>query len=181
MPRVLLLLPEGFEEIETITPIDVLRRADVEVVVAAISPGIHVTGRCGVTLHADLPLAAIPVGEQVDALILPGGPGVRVLREDVRVVPLIRAYAEAGRWIAAICAAPLVLRDAGLLGPGVRYTAHPSAAAELPGLDAQARVIRHGRLITSRGAGTALDFGLELIEVLVSAEKRAEVAAAICA
>jgi 4-methyl-5(b-hydroxyethyl)-thiazole monophosphate biosynthesis len=73
-----------------------------------------------------------------------------------------------------------VLRDAGLIGPGVRYTAHPSAANELPDLLPDARVVRHERIITSRGAGTALDFGLELIEVLVSAEKRAEVAASIC-
>ncbi len=180
MPRVLLLLPEGFEEIEAITPIDVLRRAGVEVVVAALAPGIHVTGRCGVTLHADLPLAAVPAGESFDALVIPGGPGVRVLRDDPRVVPLVRAHAEAGRWIAAICAAPLVLRDAGLIGAGVRYTAHPSAANELPDLRSDARVVRHERIITSRGAGTALDFGLELIEVLVSAEKRAEVAASIC-
>ena len=181
MPRVLLLLPEGFEEIETITPIDVLRRAGIEVVVAALAPGIHVTGRCGVTMHADLPLSAIPEGERFDALVIPGGPGVRALRDDPRVVPLVRAHAEAGRWIGAICAAPLVLRDAGLIEPGTRYTAHPSAANELPDRLPDARVVRHGRLLTSRGAGTALDFGLELIEVLVSREKRAEVAASICA
>jgi 4-methyl-5(b-hydroxyethyl)-thiazole monophosphate biosynthesis len=181
MPRVLLLLPEGFEEIETITPIDVLRRGGIEVVVAALAPGIHVTGRCGVTMHADLPLSAIPEGERFDALVIPGGPGVRALRDDPRVVPLVRAHAEAGRWIGAICAAPLVLRDAGLIEPGTRYTAHPSAANELPDRLPDARVVRHGRILTSRGAGTALDFGLELIEVLVSREKRAEVAASICA
>jgi 4-methyl-5(b-hydroxyethyl)-thiazole monophosphate biosynthesis len=181
MPRVLLLLPEGFEEIETITPIDVLRRAGIEVVVAALAPGIHVTGRCGVTMHADLPLSAIPEGERFDALVIPGGPGVRALRDDPRVVPLVRAHAEAGRWIGAICAAPLVLRDAGLIEPGTRYTAHPSAANELPDRLPDARVVRHGRILTSRGAGNALDFGLELIEVLVSREKRAEVAASICA
>ena len=181
MPRVLLLLPEGFEEIETITPIDILRRAGIEVVVAALAPGIHVTGRCGVTMHADLPLSAIPEGERFDALVIPGGPGVRALRDDPRVVPLVRAHAEAGRWIGAICAAPLVLRDAGLIEPGTRYTAHPSAANELPDRLPDARVVRHGRILTSRGAGTALDFGLELIEVLVSREKRAEVAASICA
>lgn len=181
MPRVLLLLPEGFEEIETVTPIDVLRRAGVEVVIAALAPGIHVTGRGGITVHADLPLAAIPGGDRFEALLLPGGPGVRALRDDSRVIPLVRACAEAGQWIAAICAAPLVLHDAGLLGDGVRYTAHPSTANELTGLRATDRVVRHGRIITSRGAGTALDFALELVEVLVSADKRREVAAAICA
>jgi 4-methyl-5(b-hydroxyethyl)-thiazole monophosphate biosynthesis len=181
MPRALLLLPEGFEEIETFTPIDLLRRAGVEVVTAALAPGIHVTGRCGVTAHADLPLASVGAQETFDALILPGGPGVRLLREDPRVVPLVRASAAAGRWIAAICAAPLVLKDAGLLGPGVRFTAHTSTAGELPDCLADQRVVRHGRIITSRGAGTALDFGFALIEALVSPEKRAEIAQAICA
>lgn len=181
MLRALLPLPEGFEEIETVTPTDLLRRAGVEVVVAALAPGIHVTGRCGLTLHADLPLTALGAGEPFDALILPGGPGVRLLRGDPRIVPLARHFAAEGRWIGAICAAPLVLHDAGLLPAGTRYTAHPSTESELPGRLPDARVVRHGRIITSRGAGTALDFGLELIEVLVSPEKRAEVAAAICA
>jgi 4-methyl-5(b-hydroxyethyl)-thiazole monophosphate biosynthesis len=181
MPRALLPLPEGFEEMETVAPIDLLRRAGVEVIVAALGPGIHVTGRSGVTLHADLPLAALGEGEAFDALILPGGPGVRVLRDDPRILARVRACAADGRWIGAICAAPLVLHDAGLLPPGARYTAHPSTEGELPGRLPEARVVRHGRIITSRGAGTALDFGLELIEVLVSPEKRAEIAAAICA
>lgn len=181
MPRALLLLPEGFEEIETFTPVDLLRRAGVEVVMAALAPGIHVTGRCGITAHADLPLAAVDGQETFDALILPGGPGVRLLREDARVVPLVRAYAAAGRWIAAICAAPLVLKDAGLLGPEVRFTAHTSSIDELPHTLREQRVVRHGQIITSRGAGTALDFGLTLVEVLVSPEKRAEIAQSICA
>jgi 4-methyl-5(b-hydroxyethyl)-thiazole monophosphate biosynthesis len=180
MPTVLLILPEGFEEIEAITPIDFLRRAGAEVIVAALADGIHVTGRSGITLHADTTLSALPEGRTFDLLILPGGPGVKHLRADPRIVPLARAQANSGRWLAAICAAPTVLHDAGLL-TGKRYTAHFSVAGELASIIANERVVVDDRLITSRGAGTALNFGLVLVEKLFSPEKSAEIAHAICA
>ena len=90
-----------------------------------------------------------------------------------------RQQAEA-RWLAAICAAPTVLNDAGLL-VGRRFTAHSSVASELPTLLADERVVVDGRLITSRGAGTALDFGLMLVERLFTLEKSRELARSICA
>jgi 4-methyl-5(b-hydroxyethyl)-thiazole monophosphate biosynthesis len=180
MPTVLLILPEGFEEIETITPVDLLRRAGAEVIVAALADGIHVTGRSGITLHADTTLSALPEGRTFDLLILPGGPGVKNLRADPRVVPLVRAQANSGRWLAAICAAPTVLHDAGLL-TGKRYTAHFSVAGELASIMAGERVVVDERLVTSRGAGTALDFGLVLVEKLFTPKKSAEIAHAICA
>jgi protein deglycase len=180
MPTVLALLPEGFEEIETVTPVDLLRRAGVEVVVAAIGDSFHVTGRSGVTVHADTTLAALPAERTFDLLFLPGGPGVKHLRADPRVIALVRAQAAAGRWIAAICAAPVVLQDAGVLA-GHRYTAHFSVANELTEILATERVVIDRHVITSRGAGTALDFALTLVEQLVSQPKALEVAAAICA
>lgn len=179
MPTVLAILPEGFEEIEALTPIDLLRRAGVEVTSAALADNFHVTGRSGVTVHADTTLTA--VGDRTfDLLFLPGGPGVKNLRADARVPARARAQAEADRWIAAICAAPAVLHDAGLLTEK-RYTAHFSVAGELTHILSDQRVVVDGRLITSRGAGTALDFGLTLVEHLVSKEKAREVAASICA
>ncbi|MEN9662552.1 MAG: hypothetical protein RL324_1501 [Verrucomicrobiota bacterium] len=178
MPNVLVILAEGFEEIEAVTPIDLLRRAGVEVTIAALAPGIHVTGRGGLTLHADTPLAAVEHAD-FDCVFLPGGPGVKLLRADPRVAAIVRRHAAAGRWLAAICAAPLVLHDAGLLA-GRKYTAHPSTAAELTALRADERVVEDGRLITSRGAGTAVDFGLFLVARLVSAAQSAEVARSIC-
>lgn len=179
MPAVLAILAEGFEEIEALTPIDLLRRAGAEVTVAALAEGIHVTGRSGVTVHADTSLAS--VGEKsFDCLFLPGGPGVKNLRADPRVNAMVRQHDAAGRWIAAICAAPTVLHDAGLLN-GRRYTAHFSVAAELREIRSAERVVVDGRLITSRGAGTALDFGLMLIEKLFSPEKAREIAQSICA
>jgi 4-methyl-5(b-hydroxyethyl)-thiazole monophosphate biosynthesis len=179
MPTILAILPEGFEEIEAVTPIDVLRRAGCQVTVAALGTTAHVTGRCNITMHADTTLG--DAAEQIfDLIFLPGGPGVLNLRGDGRVRELVQRQAAAGRWLAAICAAPTVLNDAGLL-EGRRYTAHFSVAKELPHTLKDERVVVDGKIITSRGAGTALDFGLALVGLLVSPEKAREVAAAICA
>ena len=179
MPSVLAILAEGFEEIEAITPIDVLRRAGVDVTIAALVDGIHVSGRSGVTIHADTTLSTVQTRDY-DCLFLPGGPGVKHLRADSRVRALLLRHEAAGKWIAAICAAPTVLLDAGLL-ENRRYTAHFSVASELPKLLENERVVVDGRLITSRGAGTALDFALRLVELLLSPEKAREVAQSLCA
>jgi len=179
MPTVLVILPEGFEELEAVAPIDLLRRAGAEVTTAALGDGIHVTGRNGLTWHADTTLAA--VGEKLfDALVLPGGPGVSRLRTDRRVHSAVLHHNTEGRWLAAICAAPAVLHDAGLL-TGRRYTAHFSVADELPAILAVERVVADGRILTSRGAGTATDFGLLLVEKMFSTEKAQEIATSICA
>lgn len=178
MPTVLVILPEGFEELEAVAPIDLLRRAGAEVTLAALGDGIHVTGRNGLTLHADTTLNA--VGEQLfDMLMLPGGPGVKLLRPDPRVRAAVLRHDAAGRWLAAICAAPTVFHDAGLLA-GRRYTAHFSVAGELPAILSGERVVADERVLTSRGTGTAIDFGLLLVEKLFSVEKPREIAAAIC-
>src|SRR3954463_12998141 len=91
MPTVLAILAEGFEEIETVTPIDLLRRAGVEVTVAALAEGIHVTGRSGLTLHADTTLAAVE-NQAYDCVFLPGGPGVQRLRADARVRAILQKH-----------------------------------------------------------------------------------------
>ena len=178
MPSVLVVLAEGFEEIEAITPIDLLRRAGAEVTVAALVEGIHVTGRSGITVHADTSLSSVEARD-FDCLLLPGGPGVKHLRADPRIRPLVQRHHAAGKWIAAICAAPTVLHDAGVL-TGRRYTAHPSVATELPAILPDAKVVVDGPIITSRGAGTAVDFGAVVIEKLFAAEKAAEVSRSIC-
>ena len=177
MPTVLAILAEGFEEIEATAPIDLLRRAEVEVTVAVLEPGIHVTGRSGLTMHGDTSLAAVET-QTYDCVFLPGGPGVKNLRADPRVAQVVKRHYEAGKWIAAICAAPTVLQDAGILA-GHRYTAHFSVASELPEISGD-RVVADGRILTSRGAGTAVDFGLFLIEKLISAARSAEIGRSIC-
>ena len=179
MPTVLTLLAPGFEEIEATAPVDLLRRAGAEVVIAALEEGIHVTGRSGMTMHADTTVTAI-VGKSFDLIFLPGGPGTKTLRADPRVRTLVLDQNAKKGWIAAICAAPTVLMDAGLLG-GRKYTAHFSVAPELPDLLASERVVVDGHILTSRGAGTAVEFGLKLVEILFSPEKSREVASSICA
>ena len=106
--------------------------------------------------------------------------GVKHLRADPRVRAVVLAHAAADRWLAAICAAPTVLHDAGLL-TGRRYTAHFSVADELTSILGEERTVFDGRLLTSRGAGTAIDFGLLLVEKLVSADKAHEISRSICA
>lgn len=178
MATVLVPLADGFEEIEALAPVDLLRRAGVEVVTASLADHRHATGRSGITVHADATLAeAAP--RDYDLVFLPGGAGVKLLRADARVKDLVLRQHAAGRWLAAICAAPTVLNDAGLLA-GRRYTAHFSVANELPAILAAERVVTDGKITTSRGAGTAIDFGLHLVNLLTGPDKSADVSKAIC-
>lgn len=160
--RVLCLLNDGFEEIEVVTPVDVLRRAGVKVVIAAMG-AMTATGRGGIRIEGDVALSDVEPAS-FDLLFIPGGPGVGDLRGDGRAARLAKDFAAAGKPVAAICAAPLILMDAGLL-VGKRFTAYHSVREELGGgLDE--RVVEDGDIITSRGAGTALDFALALVNRL---------------
>ncbi len=178
MPTVLVLLADGFEEIEALAPVDLLRRAGVDVTVASLSEGVHATGRSGITVHGDTTLAEVRT-QDFDLLFLPGGAGVKHLRADPRVRELVLRQHAAGRWLAAICAAPTVLHDCGLLA-GRRYTAHFSVASELPAILAQERIVTDGKITTSRGAGTSVEFGLHLVSLLTGPAKSADISKAIC-
>ncbi|MCC7375877.1 MAG: DJ-1/PfpI family protein [Verrucomicrobiales bacterium] len=168
-PRVLCLLIVGFEEIETVAPVDLLRRAGAQVTLASVCGAAWVTGRCQVVIKADVPLSGV-VARDFDLLMIPGGPGVAALRADGQAAKLARDFHERGLPVAAICAAPTVLADAGLL-ISKRYTAHGSVKNELPGLIEEAPVVEDGLIITSRGAGTSIEFGLSLVKRLFGAEK----------
>ncbi len=176
-PRVLCLLAPGFEEIELVAPVDLLRRAGAEVVLASLDGSRLVTGRCSITLQADTSLDAV-AGRKFDLLLVPGGPGVQALRSDGRAARLAREFVDSGGHVAAICAAPTVLADAGLLH-GRRFTAHFSVHDELPGGLSDQPVVDDGPITTSRGAGTAVEFGLALIRRLMGKQKADEVARAI--
>lgn len=178
MPSVLVPLADGFEEIEAFAPVDLLRRAGVDVTVASLNETRHATGRSGITAHADVPLSAVRE-QEFDLVFLPGGAGVKNLRADPRVAEIVRRHHAAGRWLAAICAAPTVLHDCGLLA-GRRYTAHFSVADELPAILAEERIVTDGNITTSRGAGTAVEFGLHLVAMLTTADKAKEIGKAIC-
>jgi protein deglycase len=177
MSRVLVPLAEGFEEIEAITVVDLLRRAGIEVDTAALGGDRAVTGSHGITVMADVTLDAASA-DRYDMIVLPGGlPGAEHLKADARVVALLRQFAADGRHVAAICAAPGVLAHAGLL-EGRAATSFPGFlnAESAPGIRLREdAVVIDGRIATSRGPGTAIAFGLALIELLEGAAARRQV------
>ncbi len=176
MVRVLVPLAEGFEELEAITIVDLLRRADIEVVTAGLRDG-PVRASRQITVVPDTTLDEA-LSSDYDMVVLPGGlPGADHLAADQRVNQLLRQMADTGRYIAAICAAPKVLAGAGLL-EGKRATAFPGVLDDAPGVIADtAIVVKDGKIVTSRGPGTAMDFALVLIEELCGRERRDEVEA----
>ena len=176
---VLLILTTGFEEIEAVVPIDLLRRAGIAVIIASREKILTVRGHSELMLQADVLLDAV-VKEAVnyDGLVLPGGPGTKDLRQDTRVQQLVRQQAVTGRLVAAICAAPLVLKDLGLLY-GRRYTSHFSTAEALPERVTDSAVVLDGKLLTASGPGAAIAFGLAIITELLDHPACEKVAAAI--
>ncbi len=173
MKRVLVLFADGFEEIEAVTQVDLLRRAGAEVVVATINRTPEVLGAHDVKIAADCTMDELQ-GE-FDAVVVPGGSvGVNNLRADERVLSLLRKMAQEGKTVAAICAGPRALSDAGLL-IGKKATCYPGLEDTLDGARwIQEPVVRDGNLITSMGPATSMLFGLALVEALFGAESRAE-------
>ncbi|EKX45173.1 hypothetical protein GUITHDRAFT_41107, partial [Guillardia theta CCMP2712] len=169
---VLVFLCEGFEEIETVSPIDILRRAGAQVTVASLTKDLHVKGRSNIIMSADVDLDAVK-DQDFDCVLCPGGPGTKHLREDARVISIVQRHHQKSVKLAAICAAPTVLHQAGVLGS--KYTAHFSVKETIPDIMEQAVVV-DGNIITSRGAGTATEFGLAVVRELISKEKSDEVA-----
>lgn len=177
--RALCLLIDGFEEIETITPVDLMRRAGIDVTVVSLNGSLQVQGRSAIIITADRLLEETDGAADFDLLLIPGGPGVNALREDGRAAVLAREFHRDGKILAAICAAPLVLHDAGLLG-GVTFTAHHSTRDALPAA-IDSRAVVDNRIITSRGAGTSLDFSMAILAALLGPDAATEVAHAIMA
>lgn len=174
----LVLLTENFEEIEAVTPIDILRRAGIETVTASITGYLSVKGRSGISMRADVLLEELPL-KLWDVVVLPGGPGTSAMREDRRVLDLISEQVEGGRFVAAICAAPTVLKDAGVL-KGKKLTAHQSVVEEFTAVVEKEAVVVDGNVITSRGAGTSVQFALAIVERLCGYNMALQIAHAIC-
>lgn len=168
---VLIPLAEGFEELEAVTVIDLLRRAGVEVVTAGLEVG-PVKGSRQTVIAPDATLDGA-MARDFDMIVLPGGlAGAQHLADDDRVIGLVKRMADGGKFTCAICAAPMVLAKAGVL-EGKRATCYPGVV-EGANITGEA-VVRDGNVITSRGPGTAMDFALALIEALEGKEKRDEV------
>ena len=165
-----LFLANGFEEIEALCPLDLLRRAGLPVTTVGIG-GDMITGSHGITVAADIP-EGMYADSTPDMLILPGGmPGAKNLDESRAVDVALKAGARNGSYLAAICAAPMVLGHRGLL-EGKEATCFPGFEDHLTGATLSAsRVVRDGKIITAAGMGVALEFGLALVEVLKGKEE----------
>ena len=176
MEKALVILANGFEEIEAITILDVLRRAKISTTAAGLSL-LSVTGAHGITVQADALLDEINA-DDYEMIVLPGGqPGTRHLGQSEQVVALLQKFASTGKHVAAICAAPMVLAQAGLLN-GVQAVCYPGCERNM----GQAMVVEQDlcqvdKRITGRGPAVALAFALQLVEVLAGEKVRAEVAA----
>lgn len=180
MPKVLVPLAQGCEELEAVTIIDLLRRAGIEVVTAGLDDQPVKASR-GVVFIPDTILDNI-INELFDMIILPGGlPGSDYLNEDQRILNLLKKTTAQGKYVAAICAAPKVLATAGLL-QHKKATSYPTVleSLQLPNTNCTTEaVVKDGLVITSRGPGTAMDFALELIETLCGKEKKEQVERAL--
>lgn len=180
MARVLIPLAQGFEDMEAVTVIDLLRRAQIEVISAGLEDG-PVRGSRDTVLVPDTTLDAV-LDQEFDMIVLPGGlPGSQRLDKDERIHRLLRRYHSEDRLVAAICAAPKVLANAGILS-GKSATSYPGAVTleDYPEVKLLgAPVVVDGKVITSRGPGTAMDFALQLIESLAGRAKRDEVETAL--
>ncbi|MCB1044109.1 MAG: DJ-1/PfpI family protein [Acidobacteria bacterium] len=174
MKKVAVLLADGFEEIEAITSIDLLRRAGAQVTTVSITHRT-VLGAHGVHVIADGLLDDVTASDW-DMLVLPGGmPGAKHLRENGRVIELVRQVHESGKWVAAICAAPMVLAEAGILA-GRMATCYTGFLDEFPSVKRVDKpIVTDQNLITARGPGVALDFALMLIEKLLGESTRKKV------
>lgn len=179
MIKVSVLLADGFEEIEALTAVDLLRRARIYVDTISITDDYTVHGAHGINVQTEDLFDEVDFSES-DMIVLPGGmPGTTNLKEHAGVGKVVKEHTQAGKYVGAICAAPTVLADLGLL-KGKKITCYPTVEQEIQGaVLLRTPVAVDGNIVTGRGAGTAVEFALKLIEVLEGEEKAQEVAKAI--
>ncbi|MGN1419278.1 MAG: DJ-1 family glyoxalase III [Acutalibacteraceae bacterium] len=163
-------LANGFEEVEALAPVDMLKRAKKEVLTVAVG-GEYITGSHAITVKADTTIDQIVLSDNLEAIILPGGmPGTKNLEASKGVQAAIDFCAENKKYICAICAAPSVLGHKGLLN-GKEAIAFPGFEDDLEGAKiSKKHVVTDGNFITAKGAGVAIDFGLEIVKALCSQE-----------
>jgi 4-methyl-5(b-hydroxyethyl)-thiazole monophosphate biosynthesis len=171
MSRVLVPLAKGFEEIEAVTIIDVLRRAEIEPVVAALDNILLVQGANDIVVRAENILEEVDI-DSIDMIVLPGGwDGTYALADDANVQRILKEFNAKGKNIAAICAAPYALNKAGVLPQN--YTCYPSVEEEIK-LDGyqgdKSMIVEEGNVMTSRGPGTSMCFALEIVKKLKGEE-----------
>ncbi|BBF44346.1 DJ-1/YajL/PfpI superfamily protein [Lachnospiraceae bacterium KM106-2] len=163
MSKVFVFLADGFEEIEGLTVVDLLRRAEIDVTMISVTDTIEVMGAHGIVVTADKIYEEVHMDE-ADMLVLPGGmPGTKTLGKHEPLVTKLKEFEKQGKWIAAICAAPSVLGMNGIL-QGRKATCYPGFEDKLQGAEVvKDKVVIDNHVITSRGLGTAIEFASEII------------------
>ena len=177
-----MFLADGFEEVEALCPLDLLRRAGLEVTTVGIGGKETVTGSHGITVHADIPDVMFRDSDP-DMIILPGGmPGSKNLDESRVVDAALKIASKKGAYLCAICAAPMVLGKRGYL-EGKKAICYPGFEQYLTGAEVSKTegVVRDGNVITAKGMGVALEFGLELVRVMKDGETADKIKASIFA
>jgi 4-methyl-5(b-hydroxyethyl)-thiazole monophosphate biosynthesis len=171
MSKVYVFAAQGCEEIECLTQVDLLRRAGLEVVLCAVGGDLRIRGSHGIAFEADARIEEVSAKDAA-ALVLPGGmPGTMNLREDPVLARMLKEAADTDTWICAICAAPRVPGEMGLLA-GHRATCYPGLEEYLTGAETtQNEVEVSGQFVTSRGVGTAIAFALKIIELIQGKEQ----------
>lgn len=159
--RILAVITDGFEELEAVGTIALLRRARLDVTVAAID-STKATGRYGISVSDLIDLSKVNI-DDYDMLVLPGGPEYVTEERDPRFLAMIQAFAQKGKYLAAICAAPTILGHLGLL-KGKKYTCFTSMNEDFGGTYVDQYVIKDGKLITGRSCSATIDFALEIIK-----------------
>jgi 4-methyl-5(b-hydroxyethyl)-thiazole monophosphate biosynthesis len=177
-PSALIPIANGSESLETVTLINVLRRAELEVTVASIESGLDVGATRGVKLHADKRLYEL-AEHKYSLIVLPGGEkGAEALNRHAPLIEMMEVQNDAGSWLAAICAAPALVLAPHHLLDGRKATCHPAFKDRLAKY-VDEPVVVDGHVVTSQGAGTALPFALRLVELLAGPAKREQVAKAM--
>ena len=167
--KVAVYFATGYEEVEALSVVDVLRRGDIEVVMVGVD-GKTVVSSHQVSINMDVQIDEVN-HEEIDMMVLPGGvPGVYNLAKNETLVKQLKAFKEQGKWLAAICAAPSVLGNLGLL-QGEKATCYPGFEDKLLGCEhLEDRVVVSNHIVTGKGAGAALEFGYKILEVLKDKE-----------
>ncbi|HZJ83017.1 MAG TPA: DJ-1 family glyoxalase III [Clostridia bacterium] len=173
--KVIVFLADGFEEVEGLTAVDYLRRMDIEVEMVSITGNKIVQGAHDIVVLADKIIDEIEEIDLYDGVVIPGGlPGATNLRDNARVIEIVKEIAQEEKLVAAICAGPIVLEKAGVI-EGKKVTSYPGFEDQLSGgIYLEESVVRDGNIITARGPALAVDFAIEIVKYLLGTEKADE-------
>ncbi|NLN42532.1 MAG: DJ-1/PfpI family protein [Clostridiales bacterium] len=172
--KVMVFLANGFEEVEALTVVDYLRRMDIEVDTVSITQDKQVNGSHDIPVLADKTIGEIDKVDSYDGVVIPGGmPGATNLRDNPKVLEIVKEMDKNAKLAAAICAGPIVLEKAGVI-EGRKVTSYPGFEDQLSGVYQEENVVRDQNIITARGPALAVDFAIEIVKYLLGQEKADE-------